>query len=149
MWVCDINVEPFKGCDRAATGRERYHEWCWFYARGRASKELAQNGVRRGPVPDPFCGARRTLCAAKELAQNGVRRGPVPDTFCGARRTLCAAKELAQNGVRRGPVPDPFCGARRTLCASCLSRLGMLSIFMSRTPGMSIVYVKNGCRQDD
>ena len=29
-----------------------------------ASTELAQNGVRRGPVPGAFCGARRTLCAS-------------------------------------------------------------------------------------
>jgi hypothetical protein len=29
-----------------------------------ALKELAQNGVRRGPVPGPFGGARRTLCAS-------------------------------------------------------------------------------------
>jgi hypothetical protein len=29
-----------------------------------ASKELAQNGVRRETVPDMFGGARRTLCAS-------------------------------------------------------------------------------------
>jgi hypothetical protein len=30
-------------------------------------RNFAQNGVRRGPVPGPFGGARRTLCASKEL----------------------------------------------------------------------------------
>jgi len=27
-------------------------------------RNFAQNGARRGPVPGPFCGARRTLCAS-------------------------------------------------------------------------------------
>jgi hypothetical protein len=30
-------------------------------------RNFAQNGARRGPVPGPFGGARRTLCASKEL----------------------------------------------------------------------------------
>ena len=63
----------------------------------------------------------------RNFAQNGARRGPVPGPFGGARRTLCASKELAQNGVRRGPVPGPFGGARRTLCASWRARLSFRS----------------------
>src|SRR5580658_4305631 len=37
------------------------------------SKELAQNGVRRETVPDPFGGARRTLCAFEGPAGPLVR----------------------------------------------------------------------------
>ena len=40
---------------------------------GAASKELAQNGVRRETVPDSFGGARRTLCASKNSRQSGAR----------------------------------------------------------------------------
>jgi len=35
-----------------------------------ASREFAQNGVRREAVPDMYGGARRTLCAFEEFANN-------------------------------------------------------------------------------
>src|SRR5580658_800735 len=92
-----------------------------------ASKEPAQNGVRREAVPGSAGGARRTLCASEELAQNGVRRETVPDSAGGARRTLCASEEPAQNGVRRETVFGPSGGARRTLCALVLLALAAIA----------------------
>ena len=69
---------------------------------------LAQNGARREPVPNPFGGARRTLCASKEHAQNGVRREPVPNPLGGARRTLGALEPHFSNGYLEagGSLPE-------------------------------------------
>jgi hypothetical protein len=61
-----------------------------------ASKDNAQNGVRREAVPDPDDGAHRTLCASQDIAQNEVRREAVFDPDGGARRTLCASAEIAK-----------------------------------------------------
>jgi hypothetical protein len=65
----------------------------------------------------PSQGARRTLRATKQLAQNGLRRGSFLASSQGARRTLCAIKQPAQNAVRREPFLGSSWGARRTLCA--------------------------------
>src|SRR5271170_6271294 len=50
----------------------------------------------------------RTLVAAapEELAQNGVRRGPVPGSFGGACRTLCAPKDNVAIPDVRGLVDE-------------------------------------------
>ncbi len=106
-----------------------------------AFEEHAQNGARRGPVPDPLGGTRRTLCAFEEHAssRNTFKdlRTTVNRAFAGMTplgqsaflfhlippRGRPAFEEHAQNGARRGPVPDPLGGARRTLCAFEANRM--------------------------
>ena len=65
-----------------------------------ASKELAQNGVRREAVPGPSCGARRTLCASKELALDSGPRSTIP-----ARTREKRTPERYSQGLLR-PLPS-------------------------------------------
>jgi hypothetical protein len=51
--------------------------------------------------PSPFSWALPSSC--EELAQNGVRREAVPNPFGGVRRTLCASKSLAAVGSMLQP----------------------------------------------
>jgi hypothetical protein len=59
---------------------------------GSASEELAPNGARRGPVPGPFCGARRPLRSLPVAARNGMSHTPKEKNMKGISALLaCSA----------------------------------------------------------
>src|SRR5271154_7172882 len=76
-------------------GRKRYHERRWLYVRGIASKELAQNGVRREAVLT--CLAVRAAPFALPSGRGSVyvaRPGPLPISTIGETMDASPAARL-------------------------------------------------------
>src|ERR1700689_5101738 len=84
MWVCDMNVEPFKGCDRAATGA----------------------GSTRGVAL--LTNSRETECGAGQfLIRFAVRAAPFA-VLRNSRKTECGAGQfLIRFAVRAAPFALP------------------------------------------